>query len=38
MEFRQLVHIVGDEPVIETGLLLSGDVDSIHVCARPLGS
>jgi len=31
MEFRELVRIVGDEPVFETGLLLSGDVDPVHV-------
>jgi predicted transcriptional regulator of viral defense system len=27
MEFKQLVDIVGDEPVFETGLLLAGQVD-----------
>lgn len=27
MEFRQLVEIVGDEPVFETDILLAGDVD-----------
>jgi predicted transcriptional regulator of viral defense system len=27
MEFSQLLEIVGDEPVFETGLLLAGDVD-----------
>ncbi|MBK8047477.1 MAG: hypothetical protein IPK16_10345 [Anaerolineales bacterium] len=27
MNLAQLVHIVGDEPVFETGLLLAGDVD-----------
>ena len=27
MEFRQLLDIVGEEPLFETGLLLSGDVD-----------
>lgn len=27
MNLPQLVHIVGDEPVFETGLLLAGDVD-----------
>jgi predicted transcriptional regulator of viral defense system len=27
MEFRQLVQIVGDEPVFETGLLLASDAD-----------
>jgi predicted transcriptional regulator of viral defense system len=27
MDFRELVRIVGDEPVFETGLLLAGDVD-----------
>jgi predicted transcriptional regulator of viral defense system len=31
MEFRQLLDIVGDEPVFETGLLLAGDVDQAHV-------
>ncbi|MBM4432365.1 MAG: hypothetical protein FJ026_18755 [Chloroflexi bacterium] len=31
MEFRELVRIVGDEPVFETGLLLSGDVDPVYV-------
>jgi len=27
MEFTRLIEIVGDEPVFETGLLLTGDVD-----------
>lgn len=27
MEFERLLEIVGDEPIFETGLLLSGDVD-----------
>jgi len=27
MEFRELLAIVGDEPLFETGLLLAGDVD-----------
>ena len=27
MEFRQLLDIVGEEPLFETGLLLAGDVD-----------
>jgi len=27
MRFEQLIEIVGDEPVFETGLLLAGDVD-----------
>ena len=27
MEFTRLIQIVGDEPVFETGLLLTGDVD-----------
>lgn len=27
MEFKELVEIVGDEPLFETGLLLAGDVD-----------
>jgi predicted transcriptional regulator of viral defense system len=31
MEFRQLVEIVGDEPVFETGLLLAGGVDPADV-------
>ena len=31
MEFLQLLEIVGDEPVFETGLLLSGDVDATDV-------
>jgi len=31
MEFRQLIEIVGDEPVFETGLLLAGDVDPANV-------
>ena len=31
MEFRELVEIVGDEPVFETGLLLAGNVDPADV-------
>jgi predicted transcriptional regulator of viral defense system len=31
MEFPRLLEIVGDEPVFETGLLLSGDVDPNHI-------
>lgn len=31
MEFGQLLSIVGDEPVFETGLLLSGNVDPFDV-------
>ena len=31
MEFRRLIEIVQDEPVFETGLLLSGGVDSNHI-------
>ncbi len=31
MDFAQLLHIVGDEPVFETGLLLAGEVDPRHV-------
>ncbi len=31
MEFRQLVEIVGDEPVFETVLLLAGGVDPADV-------
>lgn len=31
MNFQQLVEIVGDEPVFETGLLLAGDVDPADV-------
>jgi predicted transcriptional regulator of viral defense system len=31
MEFRQLVEVVGDEPVFETGLLLAGAVDALDV-------
>jgi predicted transcriptional regulator of viral defense system len=31
MEFAQLLEIVGDEPVFETGLLLAGDVDPANV-------
>jgi len=31
MEFSQLLEIVGDEPVFETGLLLAGDVDPANV-------
>jgi predicted transcriptional regulator of viral defense system len=36
MEFNQMLEIVGDEPVFRTGLLLAGDVDSVHV-RRQLG-
>lgn len=31
MEFEELLTIVGDEPVFETGLLLAGDVDPNHI-------
>ena len=31
MEFRELIEIVGDEPVFETGLLLAGNVDPADV-------
>lgn len=31
MEFEKLVEIAGKEPVFETGLLLSGDVDANHI-------
>lgn len=31
MRFRQLIEIVGDEPVFEVGLLLAGDVDPADV-------
>lgn len=31
MEFRQLLEIVGQEPVFETGLLLTGAVDPRHI-------
>jgi predicted transcriptional regulator of viral defense system len=31
MEFRELLAIVGDEPLFETGLLLAGDVDPNNV-------
>jgi predicted transcriptional regulator of viral defense system len=31
MEYSRLIKIVGDEPVFETGLLLSGDVDPNHI-------
>ena len=31
MNFEQLLHIVGDEPVFETGLLLAGEVDPDRV-------
>jgi hypothetical protein len=31
MNFKQLIQIVGDEPVFETGLPLAGDVDPIDV-------
>lgn len=31
MEFRELLEIVGEEPVFETGLLLAGSADSEHI-------
>ena len=31
MKFSDLVHLVADEPVFETGLLLVGDVDAINL-------
>ena len=31
MKFRQLIEMVDDEPVFETGLLLAGDVDPANV-------
>ncbi|NBD34702.1 MAG: hypothetical protein GVY30_01730 [Chloroflexi bacterium] len=31
MEFEELLHIVGDEPLFATGLLLAGDVDPANV-------
>ena len=31
MEFDELLRVVGDEPVFETGLLLAGDLDPDHV-------
>jgi len=31
MEFNELLEIVGDEPVFETGLLLAGSVDHVDV-------
>jgi predicted transcriptional regulator of viral defense system len=31
MEFSELLEIVGDEPVFETGLLLAGDVDPANI-------
>ncbi|MFH1314516.1 MAG: type IV toxin-antitoxin system AbiEi family antitoxin domain-containing protein, partial [Candidatus Eisenbacteria bacterium] len=31
MEFLELIEIVGDEPVFETGLLLAGEVDPADV-------
>jgi predicted transcriptional regulator of viral defense system len=31
MKFQQLVEVVGDEPLFETGLLLAGDVDPVDV-------
>jgi predicted transcriptional regulator of viral defense system len=31
MEFRELLEIVGEEPVFETGLLLAGAVDPDHI-------
>ncbi|MCJ7622141.1 MAG: hypothetical protein MUO76_01465 [Anaerolineaceae bacterium] len=36
MEFDTMLEIVGDEPVFQTGLLLAGDVDPVHV-RRQLG-
>ena len=36
MEFETMLEIVDDEPVFRTGLLLAGDVDSVHV-RRQLG-
>lgn len=36
MGFDKLLEIVGDEPVFRTGLLLAGDVDSVHI-RRQLG-
>ncbi|NQS91210.1 MAG: hypothetical protein HQ574_02285 [Chloroflexi bacterium] len=36
MEYETMLEIVGDEPVFRTGLLLAGDVDSVHV-RRQLG-
>lgn len=31
MDFEELLHIVGDQPVFETGLLLAGQVDPDHI-------
>ena len=31
MKFGELIEVVGDEPVFETGLLLAGDVDPVDV-------
>jgi predicted transcriptional regulator of viral defense system len=31
MEFQELLHVVGNEPLFETGLLLAGDVDPDNV-------
>jgi predicted transcriptional regulator of viral defense system len=31
MEFDEMLEVVGDEPVFETGLLLAGDVDPNHI-------
>lgn len=31
MEFQQLLQIVGQEPVFETGLLLAGDVNPVYI-------
>lgn len=31
MEFEEVLHIVGQEPVFHTGLLLAGDVDPDHI-------
>ena len=34
MEFAQLLEIVGDEPVFNTGLLLAGDVNPTDVARQ----
>ena len=34
MKFRELVEIVADEPVFETGLLLAGDVGAANLCRQ----
>lgn len=36
MEFKELLKIVGSEPVFHTGFLLTGDVDAVHI-RRQLG-